>query len=148
MIQDDKKTLMMLIADVHRQFGHRIRELEKTGGSNNCGNCILMELDRNGNLTQVELSDKIHMRPSSISVALQKLEFDGLIEKKTKDDDQRYSIVCITKKGKQVCNEMKQKICDLDNAITSQLDEEELEQAKKVLRKINEIFKGEQGENI
>ncbi len=148
MIQDDKKTLMMLIADVHRQFGHRIREMEKNSGSNNCGNCILLELERNGNLTQVELVDKIHMRPSSVSVALQKLELDGLIEKKTKDDDQRYFIVCITQKGKQICDEIKKRIFDLDNSITSQLDEEELEQAKKVLRKINKIFKEEQGENI
>ena len=29
MIQDDKKTLIMLVSDVHRQFGHKIRELEK-----------------------------------------------------------------------------------------------------------------------
>ena len=88
------------------------------------------------------------MRPSSISVAIQKLEFDGLIEKKVKDDDQRYSVIGITEKGKEVCNDMKQKIYELDTSFTKQLDEDELELAKKVLRKLNEIFKEEKNENI
>ena len=148
MITDVTKTLMMLIGDVHRQFGHRIRELEKHNGLGNCSNYILMELSRYGELTQVELVDKIHMRPSSISVALQKMEVDNLIERKTKNDDQRYSIVCITDKGKKVCEEMRKKIFELDNSITKQLNVEELELAKKILIKINEIFKEENSENI
>lgn len=148
MIKDENKTLIMLVSDVHRQFGHKIRELEKTNGLGNCANFILFELSRHGSLTQVELVDKIHMRPSSISVAIQKLEFDGLIEKKTKDDDQRYSVIGITEKGKEVCNDMKQKIYELDNSFAKQLDEDELELAKKVLRKLNEIFKEEKNENI
>jgi DNA-binding MarR family transcriptional regulator len=88
------------------------------------------------------------MRPSSISVALQKMELDGLIERKVKDDDQRYSVVCITSKGKKACEEMKKKIFELDNSFTSQLDNEELEIAKKVLIKLNNIFKGDSNENI
>ena len=148
MIQDDKKTLIMLVSDVHRQFGHKIRELEKHNEYGSSVNCILFELHKHGNLTQVELVDKIHMRPSSISVALQKMELDGLIERKVKDDDQRYSVVCITSKGKKSCEEMKKKIFELDNSFTSQLDKEELEIAKKVLIKLNNIFKGDSNENI
>ena len=43
---------------------------------------------------------------------------------------------------------MKKKIFELDNSFTSQLDNEELEIAKKVLIKLNNIFKGDSNENI
>ena len=148
MIQDDKKTLIMLVGDIHRQFGHKIRELEKNNGLGMSVNYILMELMKHGNLTQVELVEKIHMRPSSISVAIQKMEYEDLIERKTKDDDQRYSVICITEKGKKVCDEMRKKIYELDNSYTSQLDEEELELAKKVLVKLSLLFEEEKNENI
>ena len=55
---------MMLIGDVHRQFGHKIREIEKKNGLGPCAGCVLHELSRTNELTQVELADKIHMRPS------------------------------------------------------------------------------------
>lgn len=147
-MNEHNKTLLMLISDVYRQFGHKIRELEKHNGYGNCSNCILIELNKSGHLTQVELADKIHMRPSSISVALQKLELDGLIEKKVKDNDQRYSLVCITDKGIKHCEYMKKKIFELDNSYTKQLDDKQLEIAKEVLKQLSVILKEDVNENI
>lgn len=148
MIKEEDKTLFMLIADVHRQFGHKIRELEKKNGLGTCATCILIELDRNTSLTQVELVEKIHMRPSSISVALQKMELDGLINRTTKDDDQRYTLVTITEKGKKYCEEMRSKIHELDNSLTKKLTEEEVLFTKEVLRKLSLSFKEDIDENI
>ena len=136
-IKEEDKTLLMLIGDVHRQFGHRIREEEKNNGLNSCVGCILFELSKNSNLTQIELVNKIHMRPSSISVALQKMENDGLIERYYKDDDKRYSKVNITSKGLELCVQMKNNIHELDNSLTKEIKQEELEITKKVLREIS-----------
>ena len=88
------------------------------------------------------------MRPSSISVALQKMEVDGLIERKTKDDDQRYTIVSITDKGKESCMMMKKQVRELDDSITSKIDKNDLEVVKRVLREISTSFKGGNNENI
>ncbi len=148
MIKEEDKTLFMLIGDVHRQFGHKVRELEKKGGIGTCATCILIELDINNSLTQVELVNKIHMRPSSISVAIQKIEQEGLIKRTTKNDDQRYTIVSITEKGKQYCEEMRKKICELDNALTEKLTEAEVLFAKQILIKLSLLFKEEKNENI
>ena len=142
------KTLMMLIGDVHRQFGHKIRELEKKNGLGPCSGCVLHELSRNDGLTQVELADKIHMRPSSISVALQKMEQDGLIERKVKDNDQRCSIVCITKKGINLNDEMRKNVYSMDEYFTEKLAQEELEKAKELLTKLSLIIEEDENENI
>lgn len=148
-MKQQDKTLMMLIGDVHRQFGHQIRELEKKCGLGPCSGSILMELSKNDSLTQVELVERIHMRPSSISVALQKMEQDGLIERKVKDDDQRCSIVCITDKGINIHNEMKKTIFTMDNNYTKQLNQDDLEKVKKVLIELSDILKkGDNNENI
>ena len=45
-------------------------------------------------------------------------------------------------------DEMRKKIYELDNSYTSQLDEEELELAKKVLMKLNLLFEEGKNENI
>ncbi len=142
------KTLMMLIGDVHRQFGHKIRELEKKNGLGPCSGSILMELSKNDSLTQVELVDRIHMRPSSISVALQKMEQDGLIERKVKDDDQRCSIVCITNKGKTINEKMRFEIYSMDNYFTKQLNDNDLQKAKSIISHLSNILREEENENI
>jgi len=142
------KTLMMLIGDIHRQFGHKIRELEKRNGLGPCSGCILHELSRTNELTQVELADRIHMRPSSISVALQKMEQDGLIEKKTKNDDQRCSIVCITKKGIKLNDEMRNNVYSMNEYYTKKLTEEELNTMTELIKKLSLILEEDENENI
>lgn len=142
-MKEEEKTLFMLIGDVHRQFGHKIRELETKSGLGSSANCILFELEHHGPLTQVEIVNKIHMRPSSISVALQKMEADGLIKRTVKDDDQRYSVVSITEKGKEISEEMKNKVRLLDETITKQIDSNDVEMIKKILRQISDTLKEE-----
>jgi len=148
-MKQQDKTIMMLIGDVHRQFGHQIRELEKKCGLGPCSGSILMELSKNDSLTQVELVERIHMRPSSISVALQKMEQDGLIERKIKDEDQRCSIVRITEKGINIHDKMKQSIFAMDNNYTKKLSQKDLEKIRKILIELSDILKkGDYNENI
>lgn len=139
-IKEEDKTLIMLMGEVTRQFGHNIREFEKRNGLGPAINSILLNLKCSGELTQVEIVNKIHMRPSSVSVALQKMEKDGLIEKHMKDDDQRCSVISITKKGENICDTIKNNIKELDCSLTKDIDKQDLEIAKNVIRKINEKF--------
>lgn len=148
MVKEEDKTLFMLINDVNRQFGHKIRDIEKNQGHGTCASCILMELDKNGSLTQVELVDRIYMRPSSVSVALQKLEAEGLITRETKDDDLRYTFVTLTNAGKTHCDLVKKSIQKLDENMTQKLDQDEVETIKKILLKMSASFKEESNENI
>lgn len=131
------KTLMMVVGDVHRLFGHLIYDLITKKGIPNTVNCILFHLVRNESLTQVEIVNKTHLRASTISVALQKMESDGLIKRVSNDSDQRYLKVSITEDGYKLYSEMDKAIHEMDISLTSDIDKEELEIAKKVLKKIS-----------
>ena len=130
------KTLMMIVNDTHRLFGHQIHNLISNKGIPNTVNCILFHLVRNDSLTQVEIVNKTHLRASTISVCLQKMEVDGLIERVSNDDDQRYLKVSITSKGYELYNEMDQAIHEMDLQLTSDINKEEIEIAKKVLKEL------------
>lgn len=134
----EDRTLMMTIGDAHRLFGHSIHDLIARKGISNTVHSILFHLQFNDSLTQVELVEKAHVRPSTISVALQKMEADGLITRTPSKDDQRYVDVKITEAGRELCKEMKTHIYALDLSLTECIDKEELETTKKVLRLIIE----------
>lgn len=55
---------------------------------------------RDGHLTQSELSELLDIRPSSTSELLKKLESKGLIERSNDPDDRRITIIKLTEAGK------------------------------------------------
>ncbi|MBQ8293200.1 MAG: MarR family transcriptional regulator [Bacilli bacterium] len=135
-ILDENKTLMMLVRDVHHLFGHKIHESMVNKGVSNTVHAILIHLDHHEYLTQVELVERAHVRPSTVSVALQKMEADGLITRTTSAEDQRCIKVKITEAGKKICEEGRKQVQMLDVNLTSEIDEEELKITKEVLRKL------------
>lgn len=68
---------------------------------------ILFILDKEGELSQRELSEKMKLSPPTITSALQKMEKLGFIRRKQDPYDQRVLRLCVTEKGKscieQIC---------------------------------------------
>ncbi len=135
-IKNEDKTLMMIIGDAHRLFGHSIHDLISRKGISNTVNSILFHLERNESLTQIELVERAHVKPPTVSVALQKMEEEELIERFTSLEDQRYVMVKITDKGRNLCNEMKEYIHAMDLSLTENISEEELIITRRVLIQI------------
>ncbi len=133
---DENKTLMMLVRDVHHLFGHKIHESMNNKGVSNTVHSILIHLYHHDFLTQVELVERAHVRPSTVSVALQKMEAEGLITRSASDEDQRCIKVKITEAGKKICEEGRKQVQMLDLDLTSEIGEEELRITKEVLRKL------------
>ena len=133
---DENKTLMMLVRDVHHLFGHKIHESMDSNGVSNTVHSILIHLNHHEFLTQVELVERAHVRPSTVSVALQKMEAEGLITRNASAEDQRCIKVKITEAGKKICEEGRKQVQMLDFNLTSEINEEELEITKKVLREL------------
>lgn len=61
---------------------------------------ILFILNKDGELSQRELSEKMNLTPPTITSALQKMEKLGYIRRKPDEKDQRVLRLCITEKGK------------------------------------------------
>lgn len=135
---NENKTLMMSIRDVHHLFGHRIHESFSSKGLSNTANAILIHLNHHESLTQVELVDKAHVRPSTMSVTLQKMETEGLITRVSGVEDQRCIHVMITDLGKKFLEEGRIHVHELELEFTKDIDPKELEITKKVLHELIE----------
>lgn len=68
---------------------------------------ILFILDKEGELSQRELSEKMNLSPPTITSAIQKMEKLGYIRRRQDQYDQRVLRLCVTDKGKscieQIC---------------------------------------------
>jgi len=136
LMRDEDKTLIMMINDVHRLFNHKACDIVDLIGISPAVNSILFHLSKNESLTQVDLVNKSHLRPSSVSVTLQKMEHDGLIVRESNLEDQRYITVRMTEKGKEIEEKVRKSIRSFDEDITSDITNEEKEITKKVIKKI------------
>lgn len=137
-IKDEDKTLIMMINDVHRLFRHRTGSIAELNGVSQAVNSILFHLSRNESLTQIDLVNMSHLRSSSISVTLQKMEHDGLIKRESSLTDQRYITVSLTDKGKELEKKIRKCIFDYDESLTANISDEEKAVTKKVILKIIE----------
>lgn len=61
---------------------------------------ILFILEKEGELSQRELSEKMNLTPPTITSAIQKMEKLGYIRRKPDEKDQRVLRLCVTEKGK------------------------------------------------
>lgn len=134
----ENKTLMMLVRDVHHLFGHKIHESFSSKGLSNTAHVILIHLNHHEALTQVELVEKAHVRPSTMSVTLQKMEAEGLITRVSSTEDQRCTYVEITDLGKKLLEDCRQHVHELELEFTNNINVEELEITKKILHELIE----------
>lgn len=101
---------------------------------------ILMLLQKQDNLTQIEIANKVCVKASTIAVVLKKLEANGFIEKKIDVNDRRVFYICLTEKGKEVANKTANILIELENKITSSLSKEEKANLIICLQKVTEKF--------
>ena len=86
---------------------------------------ILFWLDKEGELSQRQLSKKLSITPPSVTAALRKLEMKGLIRKESDPEDQRVFKVCLTEEGKGKIHEVKSLGGELEQVIYEGIPEEE-----------------------
>ncbi len=148
-ITDYKKTPMMLINEITRLMGHKIREKGTENPiSQRSGRLIMMELGKRDGRTQLELANATHLKAPTISVALQKLESDGYVLRKTDEYDLRVTRVYQTPKGKELDNTIRKRIQTEEALATSNLTEDECETLMRILTKIKQnIINVESEEN-
>lgn len=86
---------------------------------------ILMTLSKKGSLSQRELAEKMRVTPPSITVAIQKMEQEGLLTRKHDEKDQRVIRLYITEKGKECVDELKDVFRQLEEIIFEGMSVEE-----------------------
>ncbi len=97
---------------------------------------ILLLLLNQNNLTQIDIANKVCVKPSTIAIMLRKMEKNGLIEKKIDKKDRRVFYICLTEKGKLLAEKTKQIMKEVESKITYQLKDDEKNNLIEILSKI------------
>ena len=106
---------------------------------------MLMHLSRNDGATQSELARVTRMKAPTISVALRNMENEGLVTRVADENDQRFTHVYITDKGRRVHEENLSRIKAVDSVMMEGITEEEASAMMATLLKMRENLVKELG---
>ncbi len=86
--------------------------------------------------SQKELADFLGIRPSSVAIAVKRMEQAGLVERVTDENDLRRNIVTITKPGEKLVRDSMKVFDEADRKMYDGFSEEEKEQLKQFFARI------------
>lgn len=118
-----------------RDIGHVIRFLYEGRESQKR---ILILLNKEGEMTQSELTEKLGIQPGSASEVVRKLETAGLIERTPNHLDRRTTDISLTKEGRALAEDVLQKRRIRHQEMFSCLSEEEKNTLLFLTEKLNE----------
>lgn len=136
---EDKPT-MMLVTEISKLFHDRLRTLSEQIGIPDGYRHILFTLKYGDGRTQCEISQITHLKAPTISVALQKMEADGLITRVSDEDDLRQSRIFITEKGREIMHKFHANLVKTEEMVLNGLSEEEEATLRAILIKMRGNF--------
>lgn len=128
--------LMKEIGLTHKKFHCLVKTKCEAMGISSSFRGIIMILSRFGEMSQVELGEKLYLSKPTISLTLKNMEAQGLIQRSQSQEDARIMIVSLTDAGKEVDNKIKSVFDEVELNITNTLSIEEKEQLFMILDKI------------
>lgn len=97
---------------------------------------ILDVLSQNDGVSQREIAELLNIRPQSASEAIASMESQGLVEKLTKEQDKRCSLIYITQAGRERQIALQNERIENARRIFEPLSEQEKETLLKLLNKV------------
>lgn len=124
MMPAEEMPVMMLVNEISKLFFDRMRrECEKINVQHGY-NHILFHLSRRDGITQLDLVRMTHLKAPTVSVALQKMEYEGLVRRETDKQDQRQTRVYITDKGMALDSRLREKVAEIESVAITGIDNE------------------------
>ncbi len=103
---------------------------------------IMMELARRDNVTQLDLVKATHLKAPTVSVVLQKMEKDGIVSRRSDAYDLRATRVSLTEKGREMDNQVLERVREEERRMESSLTPEEAQTLEQILLKIRDYLTG------
>lgn len=104
---------------------------------------IMDYLIKNGESTQRELADYLHVSPASIAVSVKRMAKAGLLEKSANENDLRFNKIKITPKGIEIEKACRAEFDKIDRRMFNGFSQEELEIFSDFLERINKNLSGD-----
>lgn len=90
-----------------------------------------------------EMADKLHIKPPTVTVTVQRLERTGLVYRRMDERDQRVFRIYLTEKGKDISKKLKQLVEENERTMIAGFSEDELEQLKNFLKRMSDNLASE-----
>lgn len=113
-------------------IGSRLKEYDIGKGQY----IFLNALYKEDGLSQEELSDHLKIDKGTTAKALKKLEAQGYVHRKVRDDDKRFYRVFLTHRALEIKDDVRSVLADWRSLLTSGFTEEEQEAALALLEKM------------
>lgn len=97
---------------------------------------ILTSLAINDGVTLLELCGNVKLAPSTASVALHRMEYDGYVRRTIDADDRREMKVFITDEGRELEEKVRTGYAEIEERMMEGIEEREQEQLMKTLEKM------------
>lgn len=125
--------IMIFITRMHRK---RLEKVLEGTGLHPAQHRLLMTLSDNQFSSQSEIAALMEVSSATVAVSLKKLERDGYIRKKPKEEDSRANFVSLTPKGENIVFESKEIFETVDKQVIQGFSEAEMISLRKFLRRI------------
>ena len=126
----------MFVNDISRLFMHRVRRECERSGISHGHHKLLMELFFNEGSTQLQLVQSTHLTAPTVSVALGKMESEGLVRRESDIKDMRQVKVYLTDKGREKVDQVRSIFRGADADMVKGIPQEELDAMTAAMRKI------------
>ena len=130
------QTLMMALRDFQRRLDEDLAQRD-VSGIRARHRKVFMHLNHNGASRNVDLAEKVGVRPQSMMKTVQELEHLGLVTRSVDPLDSRAKLVEFTKKGQAFIGELTQSTVTVWEQYATLVDERELQQAMQLLKKLS-----------
>lgn len=148
--KDYKSAPMMLVNEVSKLMWDNIKNKRGVEHpvSQRSGQLILLELAKRDGVTQLDLANATGLKAPTTSVALQKLEREGYVSRKTDEYDLRATRVFLTEKGRELDERIRRAIREEELRAGRGISAEDRETLIRLLMKIKSNLSedGEEGQ--
>ena len=98
----------------------------------------LRELAHDEGITQRDLAERLHVKPPTVTVMLQKMEKAGLIERRADEHDQRYTHIYLTESGRKLHADMHDMLDQMVDEVIGRLAEHDQKELVRLLGAMNQ----------
>ena len=136
----ENKPLGFKIGEVSRLFHNKVKKLANDNGISQTYFHIIgfLRRNKNNNITQKDICEFIKMKAPTISLTLQSMEQDGLVERVKSLKDSRCTYVVLTQKGEELDDKIRGFFYSTEQMMLDALTPEELKMFNECLDKISE----------
>ena len=134
--QNPNRTLLMMVNELSKLFEDSILEINIPILKEKTARMILTYLSHHDGVSQQQLVNITQMKGSTVSVAVTKMENGGLLLRKDDEYDMRVVKIYLTKKGRQIADQIKSALYERNEKIMYGLSERDIRIAKYVIEKM------------